>query len=367
MKINKEILQEAEKEGLIKSTEELWSFLEKSKRSNVSILNIIGGVMIIFGIILASFMLMDIKQYEIAGILIILTGLSLSCIVNKIDKKDLTFKISNLMVYLLLCFGAGVTFEKFWQYAADLGYTFYALKLLEIPAIILACYYYIKNKNEYMLAIPFLIVTFMFYSWIDLNVDYYIRKGVWLHKVTSILLYMNLIILLLLTYYKKLVTKENVAFIGLILIFNFHALMYFFDMYRIFSIDHYRLNFILTIVFLNLILLAFSSFINKNRLFESLVFGVCFAWLFMIDFFESLIFISTNIMLLAYGIYYNKDKIIRVTVIVLAISIEQIARLEDLLQIMYYIIIGIIFILLNKYLINKKKEKENVELHKELD
>ena len=359
MKINKELLQKAEKEGLIKSTDELWDFFEKSKRSGVSILNIIGGIMIVFGIMLLSFMFLDANQPEIAGAIIFITGLGLNHFINKIDTKDMTFKISNLIVYLLLCFGVFVGFDKVWIHLANLTSDLITLKLIEIPAFILSIYFYRKNKNEYMLVIPFLIVTFMLFNWIDLSVDAYRRKDIWLQKVTTILLYMNLIVLSILTYYKRLPTKENIAFITLSIMFNINALIYFFEMHRIFDFGYNKLEYIFTIISLNTILALFSKYMNKNNAFEALLFGMSFGWLFMIDFFESIIFISATVALLAYGIYKSVDKLIRLATIILVISVEQIVNLEDITQIMYYIIVGIILILLNKYLTNKREE--NVE------
>jgi hypothetical protein len=362
MKINKIILEKAEQQGIIKSSEDLWSFIESERKSKISILNIIGFAMILFGIILTSFMLIEAEKFEIAGVLLFLTGTVLYKIINQIDKVDLTFKIGNLIVYAFLCCGVFICFGNFWDHSREAGYLIYSLKLVEIPALILACYFYIKNKNEYMLIIPFIIISSMLFMFINVNTDIFIRKDFWLEKVLLFIIYFDLILISLLMLSKKLITTERVAYTILITLFNIKAFIYFFDSHYLFINEQDELEFIIILITANLLLFIINKII-KNSFYDNIILGFCLLWLFMVDYFESLIFISSNIIMLGYGIYQQKDYLIKISVILLGISIEQLVKLDDILQIIYYIVLGIIFLLINKML--KTKKEVDVRSNKE--
>lgn len=350
MRINKDILKKAESKGIISSYEEFINFVNEEKKSKIPILNIIGASMVIFGILLFSFMLINTKNQEVAGIIIFLTGLGLNFFVRNINKEDLVFKISNLLVFLLLCFGVLTGFHEFFQYSEENGFLIYSLKLIEIPAIILSLYFYIKHKNDYILVVPFLIINFMIFMVLHENFyrspfENFIEKGM------LIVYYFNLLILSGLIYFKKLKTKDNIAYIALILLYNISAFAQFIDIFR----RNEDLIFIGLMLLSNGLLVLFNKF-NDREEYNKSIYTLCYIWLFLIDYFESLIFVSFNIGLLAYGIFKQYEKLIRISVIVLVISIEQIVELEDLTQIIYYIVTGVILILLNNIL-NKKIEK----------
>ncbi len=347
MKINKDILKKAESKGIISSYEEFIDFVNKEKKSNVSILNIIGSIMVIFGILLYSFMLINSQDHEIAGVIIFLTGLGLNYFVRNINKEDLVFKISNLLIFLLLCFGTLIGFTDFFQQSQAQGNLIYSLKLIEIPAIILSVYFYTKYKNDYILVMPFLIINFMIFMILQENFykspfENFIEKGM------LIIYYINLIVLSTLVYFNKLKTKDNIAYISLILLYNISAFAQFIDIFR----KNEDLIFIGLMMLSNGLLILFNKFNNREE-YNKVIYSLCYIWIFLINYFESLIFISFNIGLLAYGIFKQYEKLIRLTIIILVISIEQIVELEDLTQIIYYIVIGIILIILNSIL-NKK-------------
>lgn len=352
MKISKDILKKAESKGIITSYEELINFINEEKKSKISILNIIGGIMVIFGILLFSFMLIESNNHEISGIIVFLTGLGLSYFIRNINKSDLVFKISNLLVFLLLCFGALTGFKDFLEYSEEAGYLIYSLKLIEIPALILSIYFYIKYKNDYMLVIPFLIINFMIFMLLH-NSFYKSPFENFIEEGRLLIYYLNLIILSGLIFFKKLVTKAHIAYISLLILYNINALIQFIDIFN----KNENLFFIGLIIFSNLILTLLNKIYNKEE-YNKLIYTFCYIWLFLIDYFESIIFVSFNLGLLAYGIFKQKEKLIRLTVVVLIISIEQIVRLEDLTQIIYYITAGIILILLNNIL--KRKIKKDV-------
>ena len=347
MIINKEILKKAESKGMINSYEEFINFVNKEKKSKIPILNIMGASMVIFGILLFSFMLIESQKYEIAGIIIFLTGLSLSYFIKDIKKEDLVFKISNLLVFLLLCFGTLIGFTEILKLSEEHGYLIYSFKLIEIPSLILSIYFYIKYKNDYILVVPFLIINFMIFMILQENFykspfENFIERGM------LFVYYINLLILSGLVYIKQLITKDNIAYTTLIILYNLSAFIQFIDVFN----KNENLIFIGLILLSNLILVVFNKYNNKEE-YNKIIYSLCYIWLFLINYFESLIFVSFNLGLLSYGIFKQYEKLIRLSVIVLIISIEQIIELEDLTQIIYYITTGIILIILNNIL-NKK-------------
>tara|TARA_B100000700_G_scaffold71271_1_gene79281 strand:- start:47562 stop:48593 length:1032 start_codon:yes stop_codon:yes gene_type:complete len=342
MKINKNDLKYAEENNIIDSADNLWDFLSKKEKRKPNILNIISIILILSGLLFLHYYC-HTHDNQVFSIIFLIPVFLILFIISK-KEIDITYKqISNFFSWIILI----LTLFRFSEYYLIDNLSlenFNDTIIIQMISFLAGLLFLIRDNYKN----PFLIIgLLLFIPFNILYIEKYYNDNI-IFLLINFSSLINLIVYFFANKFLKL--NDNIGFIIFLIGFNISGLLIHIN-------NNELLNILMTYLFIliNFIFYQLNNILLKDRKINIILFFIVFSIAFTFNFFDSINFLTIQILLLIYGIYIRENKIIFLSSFFIIFYVLDVLDFDILTQSVSMIFIGLIMYAI----INKEKGKNN--------
>lgn len=324
------------------SSIEMWNFLKEQKKSKVSIINVIASLLILIGLLILNTLSVEENSNIMFMVSIVLMfSYMVVCFLKINDKRNFIANITELIIVVLFIYFINSLFGffnffnvKFYN-ITDLFFTNIENNMSIVSillGIVLSTYLFIKNKNNLLISLIFLMLIGIVVKYSMLfNQD----TKIWITYSLGLFSLLTVLVSKIKNIENYTQTLTSVAFVMMSFMFN--------------DLDS-------LVILLSIGFLLTNIIVWKDVLFTRVAYSVLFIQAINIYNFRSLELIILMVLSIAYAIRNKDIKLVGLFSLILLVIIEEYFKLEFIEQVIYYIIAGLL-LLSGNYIYQKKIKK----------